>query len=186
MKRYIEEFVSLNCAPDMLALKLFPNAKEITETMACFNAVRTHIIPKYGLEYRQKDVNVVVIGDGHKPRTGALFAMRTAWKVDSIDPLMDFDDNQVKRLRTWKSKIEDILYLGYGEEAAILVFPHSHARIDEMLRKIVAKTIHVISIPCCVPQEISGIMPDVVYKDENIWSEKNEVKIWLDIKRKEV
>lgn len=37
--RYINEFIRLRGAPDLLALGVFPNAKEITETMAAWSAV---------------------------------------------------------------------------------------------------------------------------------------------------
>ena len=37
---YTNELLSLTCAPKLLELKLFPSAKELTESFACFNAVR--------------------------------------------------------------------------------------------------------------------------------------------------
>ncbi len=47
-QRYIEEFFKLNkSASDMLQLNVFPNAKEVTESYAAFNAVRTKL--KYDL-----------------------------------------------------------------------------------------------------------------------------------------
>jgi hypothetical protein len=38
--RYIDEFMRLASAPTMLELQLFPNAKEISETMAVWEAYR--------------------------------------------------------------------------------------------------------------------------------------------------
>lgn len=42
MSRYLDEFVRCRCAPDLLARKLFPNAKEVTESFAAYAAVRKH------------------------------------------------------------------------------------------------------------------------------------------------
>lgn len=33
---YIDDFLGLDCASRLLDLKLFPNSKEITESMACW------------------------------------------------------------------------------------------------------------------------------------------------------
>src|SRR5579872_7431860 len=41
--RYLNEFTKLKCAPDLLAWGLFPNAKEITESLGAYNAIRKHI-----------------------------------------------------------------------------------------------------------------------------------------------
>lgn len=35
---YITEFIRLECSPDIMSKHLFPDAKEITESMGAFNA----------------------------------------------------------------------------------------------------------------------------------------------------
>ncbi|HUS51341.1 MAG TPA: hypothetical protein VMZ91_14325, partial [Candidatus Paceibacterota bacterium] len=41
--RYLNEFTRLKCGSDLLRSKVFPNAKEITESMGAYNALRTHL-----------------------------------------------------------------------------------------------------------------------------------------------
>ncbi|RLO11996.1 hypothetical protein DYB28_001160 [Aphanomyces astaci] len=88
--RYLDEFVGdLTCSAQMLAWGLFPDAKEVSETMGVFNAVR-----KLGLH--EKDTappgvhdGIVIVGDGVTPRTAAMFAYRTkGWTCYSVDPIM--------------------------------------------------------------------------------------------------
>lgn len=44
--RHLDEFLLLKCAPDLLTLKLgFTSAKEITESIACWSALRKHVLP---------------------------------------------------------------------------------------------------------------------------------------------
>ena len=71
--RYLTEFVRLKCGPDLLALKVFPNAKEVTESVAAHTALREWPgAREFGRPWR-----AYVIGDGHAPRTGAFIAMMT-------------------------------------------------------------------------------------------------------------
>lgn len=100
--KYLDWLCTATCAPQLLQAKLFPNAKEVTETMACFEAT-THLGPGY--EWNNPDVTVFVVGDGHKPRTGATFACRTAWNVFSIDPLLAPLTYPFKRLTTYRAKV---------------------------------------------------------------------------------
>ena len=92
--RYLDEFIKLKCSPDLLKSNLFPNAKEITESMGVYNAVRRNLQKEYSLA--SPDICCLVIGDGHVPRTASLFAMRTRWTVFSIDPKLRL--NGVPRL----------------------------------------------------------------------------------------
>jgi hypothetical protein len=190
-KRYISQFVRLKCAGDLLNLGLFPNAKEITESMAARHAVFTHILKPLGLRKDDPNIAVAVIGDGHTPRTGALFAFTTAWRVYSIDLEMrvkyltsslqaETTWDAVKRLDTWRG---DVLKTVLGDTAAhdyILVFPHSHAPLKETIERWKVHdpgcVLHVVSIPCCVKHELPQL--GFVYQDYGIWSPCNEVKVW--------
>ncbi|EEY62651.1 uncharacterized protein PITG_14429 [Phytophthora infestans T30-4] len=98
--RYLNEFVGkLHCAPALLQHGLFPDAKEVTESMALFNAVRRYIEPKSeeeSLKINGKHDGIVVVGDGNTPRTAAMFAFRMrGWKCYSVDPAMEKGTSEV-------------------------------------------------------------------------------------------
>ncbi|KUF99151.1 Histone-lysine N-methyltransferase [Phytophthora nicotianae] len=99
--RYLNEFVGkLHCAPALLQHGLFPDAKEVTESMALFNAVRRYIEPKNkgeSLKENGKHDGIVVVGDGNTPRTAAMFAFRMrGWKCYSVDPAMEKGSNEIR------------------------------------------------------------------------------------------
>lgn len=175
---YIEKFMTLKCAPDLLMLGLFPNAKEITESFACYEAVRRHI----PFEPQDTDVTVVVVGDGSTPRTAATFAFRSLWNCVSIDPEIGTPDNwerNVKRLTCHSKKVESLGKVSYPK--LIIVAPHSHADLGAALERFTAKKRHVIALPCCVRQEIEGRLPDIKYDDWGIHSPQRAVMVWRDV-----
>ena len=179
MKRYIDEFIKLRCAPDMLALNLFPNGKEITESMAAYNAVREHIVKQCDAGLGGNTIALVAVGDGHRPRTAALFAFRSAWTCFSIDPALRDKQYPVERLTLLRRRVEDEVLDLTGFSQVIVVLVHSHATIENVLRGIKAKVMHIVSIPCCTPHEMEGCAC-IEYQDEAIWSPKNTVKVWLN------
>lgn len=164
------------CAPDLLANALFPNGKEVTETMACFEA-SNHL--DSGYEWNNPNVTVFVVGDGHKPRTAATFACRTSWNTYSIDPLLAPKIYTIRRLSLIRRKIEDCELPAFSG-TALIVMPHSHAPIDTCLQKIRAGKRALITLDCCVRQDI-GREPDVEYVDEHVWSPKNTVRVWRNV-----
>ena len=83
--RFIDTFLRWECGRYLLGLGLFPNVQEITESMACLEAIREHL---HFVSLSDPDVCIVVVGDGRTPRTAALMAMRTKWQVVSIDPAL--------------------------------------------------------------------------------------------------
>lgn len=178
--RHLSEFTMLRCAPDLLALRLYPNPKEITESMAAFDAVRQYVMKPAGFEYDDPDVAIVCVGDGCTPRTGALFAMRSNWSVISIDPALPDRVYPIKRLTLQRRKVEDeVLHLNLMRQV-VIVQVHSHANLALSLAHIKAPRRHLITIPCCVPHEILN-KPYIGYDDAGIWSPKRTVKIWMDI-----
>ena len=84
--RLLDCFLSWGCGRHLLGLGLFPDAKEITESMACLQAATEHLPETVRLA--DSDVVALVIGDGRTPRTAALLAMRSKWSVISIDPAL--------------------------------------------------------------------------------------------------
>ncbi len=167
--RYVDEFFTLKCAPQLLPL--FPNGKEVTESMSVYNAIRRLKIAALD----DSSTTVVVVGDGHSPRTGALCALRSAWQVVSIDPAMRLREYNIRRLTCLKDKVES-LNLSYDKVVILAV--HSHATMANTLEHINARKRSLVSMPCCVPYDGEC---DVEYVDEGVWSPKNTVKVWLNI-----
>jgi hypothetical protein len=171
--KYIDLMAACSCFPDLLALKRFPNAKEITESMAAFETC-FHKVPVFSLG--DPSVTLAVVGDGHTPRTAALFAFRSRWDCHSIDPVLR-KDYPVNRLTCHKQRIQDFPKMEAGK--LVLVAVHSHAPLDVAYHKFTAKERVTIAIPCCVRQEI-GRPPDMAYHDASIWSPHNLVKVWFN------
>lgn len=173
--KYMHKFISYNCAPDILERGIFPNGKEITESMGAFDGVRKHIIRSDSL-LKNKDITLISVGDGNTPRTATLFAFLTKWNCISVDPFMKEREWNVDRLSTYKGKIED-LNLHYKD--VIIVAVHSHASMRETLKHVTGDRRSMLAIPCCVPY--NDINPTIEYRDMAIWSPKNLVKIWRNI-----
>lgn len=96
---HLNLFLRWDCSHVLLSMGLFPNAQEITESMACLNAMEKHL-PM--LRFSEPDTLCLVVGDGVSPRTAALIAMRTKWRrVVSIDPVLN-QVNVGEEARTWK------------------------------------------------------------------------------------
>ena len=83
--RFLDTFLRWDCGRLLLAMGLFPNSQEITESMACVETIGEKLPD---VRTASGDVVVVVIGDGRTPRTAALLAMRTKWQVISVDPAL--------------------------------------------------------------------------------------------------
>lgn len=180
MPHYFDEFVKLKCAPDLLALELFPNGKEITESFGAYNAVRNYILPKTNIKLSQEDVDLVCVGDGCTPRTAAIFAFRSKWNCYSIDPALRMKDySKIKRLTLYNKKVEEMEFS--TNNPLIIVMVHSHATIKNTLAHVRStKERHLVTIPCCIPHEIPN-KTYLGYMDTGIMSEKNTVKIWMNI-----
>ena len=178
--RYLDGFVKLKCAPDLLAWGVFPNAKEITEAMAAWRAVRVNC--RHWLKER---TNCYVIGDGRTPRLGALVACLSGWNVTSIDPIMHerfLHQTQIKRLLCCKKLAEEVFTKGMIWEKlprAVILAVHSHAKLQPIWEWCLRmyKEVLCVAIPCCVPQE-TGEDPAAEYADWGIHSPKRTVKIW--------
>jgi len=171
-RRYIDWFFSLNCAGDLLNLKVFPDAKEVTETMAVYNATRKQFRKKIPMN-EHKIVHVVA--DGSTPRTAAFLAFLTKWQLYSIDPQMKEEwvvQDKVERLKCYKNKIEDIYETLPTPDLVILVHPHV---TYEVIKECYPNT-PIIAMPCCVhyPEELAS----KVYRDQGVWSPQNKILIY--------
>lgn len=191
---YLDEFISLTCAPDMLIRKLFPNAKEITESMGMFQAV---VRVAKSENTKDERVKLFVIGDGNTPRTAAMFAFRTSWFCWSIDPALKNYQQRIEKpirgLNTSPYKFEELEYghLAYIKAAIkepgrkILVLPHAHIS-HSVLEEVFDENTLVVTMPCCYPfkeqQETwHGRKPDIIYHDWRIHSPEREIRIWNKI-----
>ena len=63
--RLVDRFLSLDCGHELLRLGLFPNAQEISESMACLQAAIEHLQGVVSLS--DTDVVAIVVGDGANP-----------------------------------------------------------------------------------------------------------------------
>ncbi|KAF0717435.1 Aste57867_2288 [Aphanomyces stellatus] len=185
--RYLNEFVGkLQCAPQLLKQQIFPDAKEVTESMGLFNAARRFLSMDDADEATD---GIVVVGDGSTPRTAVMFAHRTkGWTCYSIDPEMRLstDSEQVpwegiQKVVPIRAKIEDIeIHL----RRAIVVLVHAHVTLEQALSAIQCKTVvGVLTVPCCnwygQQEQLFGRHPDVVYDDFSILSDHREIRAWL-------
>lgn len=179
-RRYADNLFKLKCGPDLLALKLYPNVKEFTESAAAYAAA--HRFP-LNLDRADPSVHVFCVGDGCTPRTGALFAFRSTWGVTSIDPKLKRRGPWpgIERLTCVDSTIEEATDLPVAR-VAVIVAVHSHATIPACLDKIKAtEARHVIAIPCCVDLDVPGRAPDVDTDDFGILSPKRRVLVWKGV-----
>jgi hypothetical protein len=186
MSRYLDEFVRFSRSPELLSLRLFPNAKEVTESFGAYAAVREHL----QLDFGDPSIRVLAVGDGFVPRTAATFAMRSRWTCFSVDPNMRDRgwSRKVERLHAYREKI---LPLGgwyvpdefaFSFSRCVLVCVHSHASLWQSILSArgLATKVSVVSIPCCVKHDYQ-MVADAVYEDREITSPARTVHVWRDV-----
>ncbi len=160
--RMINEFLRLGCAPGLLATGVFPNAKELSESMAAFESVRQGLI-EAGRDKLLGDPSVVFydIGSGRAPRTAVVAAFRSRWKCVAVDPMLaPLSDRlrQVDRLHLAPLRIED--YTLPAEDAAkmaVVTCVHHHASLSatfDTLRLGERPGYCLVSIPCCFTDDL--------------------------------
>lgn len=176
--KHLHRFFKMNCAGDLMNMKIFPNLKEITESVGAWVAAYNNLILP-GLVNRTSDlVDVIVVGDGHTPRTAALFAMLSKWDCFSVDPVLRDKEYNIKRVYLFHVKIEEFIFYGGNTHDAIIVCVHSHAKLSESINSVRHyKNKYLINIPCCVQPDIYN-KPFIEYEDEGIHSPHNKVQIY--------
>lgn len=171
--RYIDRAIRSRAFVDILSMSIFPNAKEITESFAVYEAVRRYS------PWRLDDpgVTVICVGDGRTPRTGAVFASFSGWTVHSVDPALRCEDSypRIKRLTLWKRPISHFVPPTGGR--VVIVACHSHAPWRETLR-LFTGDILAVAMPCCVPHDLD-IPPFLEYDDPDCWSPCRTIKVWM-------
>lgn len=184
--KYLDMFIRLRSAPELIGL--FPDAKEITETVGIFQALKN--IQGIYKEIPSWDVVCLVPGDGALPRTGAYVALLTHWTVYSVDPLLrdtitinkelngTFINGLIyRRLYCLKQKIEDIDQI--EARIGIILAVHSHADLNDAWSKLnVTERKVTVALECCRKQEIKGFEPRKRFRDIGIFSPQNEIIIY--------
>ena len=205
---YLDEFLQLKCAPDLIEMGLFPNAKEITESFSMWRALKEHIFPHLSKRSENCRENrcdaIIVVGDGMTPRTGALCAYLTkgSWLSISIDPIIQYDSyldrtflnrrsltrndhceqwKSIKRLRIVRDKIERV---SIECRRCIIVLMHAHVKIEDVINAIDATEgiVGVVTCPCCKWRSFQEICfeqtPHLQYTDQRLLSVKNQINLW--------
>jgi len=180
-RRYLNDFMSTACAADLLAWRVFPNAKEVTESFAAYWGV-----VRYMEAYHRNDpaVKLVVVGDGVTPRTAATFAVRSKWDCYSVDPLTRGTPEGCRRVTAIKAKAEDMPeFIDCLGGPVVVVAVHSHAKLVHAVGVPTNYSrMGVLAMECCVPQRIPWAKCDMEYRDTGVWSPKNSIQIWRDLK----
>lgn len=191
---YLDLALRLKCFPEMLRLGIFPNAKEVTESMSMFAALRKSL---QMLGLADKDLSdpsgrVLVVGDGRTPRTGAMVAMRSKWSVLSVDPALKSkrgeveDYPEVERLQTLSACVEDLDAATFSEflsgaTACWVLAPHSHGQVAHVVNLLEAAKVSyvLVSMPCCYP-ELQSLprAPELSYEDLACLSPERTINIW--------
>jgi hypothetical protein len=172
--RYLDEFILSRCSADLIAAKMFPNAKEITESFAAFRAVRDLLgTPSFGDE----SITLVDVACGAKPRTAALFACMSRWQTIGIDPAVrvESDNHRIRRVRTIKRPIQDCRLSFDG--LVVVTAVHAHVKLRWVIEALSAPAMVLVAMPCCQPLELPQ-PPTAEYDDWGCWSPKRQVRVW--------
>jgi hypothetical protein len=180
--RYMTEFLQLHCATELVESRVFPDAKELTESFSAFNAWRTHLSDDFSAD--DPNITLVSVGDGHTPRTAALFAFRTRWNCVAVDPEMGFAKDSkasydIDRLQHHCAKIEE---MRIKTKRCIIVMVHAHVSLATTLRSIQAEdgTAACIALPCCnyysAIDAPNRAVPE--YEDMSVISPHRTVRVW--------
>lgn len=171
--RYISYFLKLRARADILAVhpKVFKDTKEITESLAIYNALKNQM----EIDVTDESVTCIVPGDGKYCQTGILLAFLTKWKIISVDPIADkpaLDAANIKRFEVFACNIEDFTF--DGDDEVVFACVHSHAPLDAILKNCKSKKPRkMASLPCCKPHLDSVWMAYFKYEDPYILSPKN-------------
>ncbi|MES1911113.1 MAG: hypothetical protein MHM6MM_003597 [Cercozoa sp. M6MM] len=194
--RHLDDFVQMKCAPDLLLLGVFPDAKEISESVAAFKAARFQLRKKV-VNFNDPKVTCVVVGDGSTPRCGALFAFRTKWRIISVDPQMRQDprwsNGAVRRLEVRRCKMEDMV-VEDCEGTVVFVALHAHVDLDEVLKHRVRwreeiplekRAVAVMAMPCCnfieSQSKVFGFEPQAQYEDLSVFGGQRNMRVWENV-----
>lgn len=176
----------------MEIIALFPNVKEITESVAAMNLLRRRV------DLTAAGCLVLDVGAGSSPRTGGIIAHihPNTW-VHSIDPQMNAKwvlSSGCKNLSANACMIEDWIdgNIDLIKNASMIAITavHSHAPLENYvpkLRTITDCKLTVLTMQCCVPQILSdelqastGVYLTFRKTDMGIHSPHRTMGIWTN------
>ena len=185
--RYLDWFWTRKVVPLMHQLGVFPDCKEISESVAAYFAASRTL----RMKVTDEKVMAICVGDGAMPRTSVLLALTTKWQVIAIDPDMEKAKDKIKcilsqvgRLRVLPHRIEEVPLAPEdfdGIERLLLIHVHSHASLSASLQSFRKAgwlgEILVVSIPCCVPDDLNADLHKS-FQDAGILSPQNLVNLY--------
>ncbi|KAL0487426.1 hypothetical protein AKO1_000842 [Acrasis kona] len=179
---YIDRFLRKDRLHAVLQYKVFPNIKEVSESMSAYYAVMNCLRSTTGRsKFGDPTTKCYVVADGSTPRTGAIFALSTNWLIYSIDPVMKTNNGAAKkleRLSCHQSTAEDFVIPEQVEGAlSVVVAVHSHANFNDFWQRLPTPKIGV-AIPCCVEQSCDDLQCQSEYDDLHMLSAANHIKTW--------
>jgi len=198
---YVDKLFSLACFPELVALRVFPSAKDVSESMAALAAARRHLDgdgrPAGAV------VRCVVVGDGNTPRTATLAAFLTEWQCVSVDPAMKPgwqggpDKHGVQRLTCHALTWDDYVAAAAEEARAaaapppsvlVLIAVHSHHRfrgggsVDAARRACGDGDVRtvLVSMPCCHKYSHAQDcgLPHESVDDFGVFSACRRINVW--------
>lgn len=178
--RYFDEFCRLKCGPQ--ALPLMPNAKELTESMSVFPALKKAL----GHEaFQDPRYTLMDICCGSTPRVAGLMALRSKWQCYAFDPKLNMSQEHlwagIERLHVFPVKFQQFRAIGKFGRRLVLVTMHGHLSLPEILAQVEFKTwdyVGLLCVPCCIDLSLPGAGPDFEYEDSGIWSPQRKVRYY--------
>lgn len=184
---HVSHFLQLNSAVDLLPLFQHSQhtlVKDIALAWSLFQAVVNNLRN----DTRKGKVRIVVIGEGHTAKIGALFAYMTKWNVISISDKFGTDPTcgvRVDRLQTFGTSIDNISVTDFDEHL-IIIMPHTNVEVDKVLDKL--RSTRYRSLVLVPPSNYdpyrnfpqTNKMP-LVYRDGKMLTEENRVVIYKKI-----
>jgi len=131
--QHLDAVWSLKCFKKLVELEVFPDAKDISESMGAFRAATLYSHLDVNCDnnnnndndnyqgkkknearsrWKQQNVWCLCIGDGSTPRTATLISFLTSWNLISIDPglkqeFVGKDPKGINRMECFNMKFED-------------------------------------------------------------------------------
>ena len=194
---HLDFFFSKKCASSIMHTQLFPNAKEISESVGLWRAATKH----FELDTQSFGITCLCVGDGCSPRLGVLCAFFTKWHVLSIDPELHTkyipQIKDVDRFFCFQQKIEDFL----GEEkkkenktitavipwetttTLLVMGQHAHVHFEKVVHQLKSQMdrhscrLRLAIMPCCVRHSLPWT-PHKDFEDLSIFSDKRRILLF--------
>lgn len=166
-------------------------SKEITESFAMFNGLKTLLKKKRISINDITNANVYVIGDGIIPFTSMILSLLLPYNflIHSIDPILDFDistlgnNHNTKRIKIIKKMSQDFEITDSNDSdessISIVIACHSHAPLEEFWNRLNNKKL-AVSLPCCGKfwSIMENVIPIMEYDDYEIFSPRRRVYLY--------